>query len=332
MATIDVHTRIPMIPDSKPGMKVSILGKVENYNLSLTNVPEMWRRTKGKGVKVAILDSGVPNHRDINVSGGRTFIDGYFYDLQGHACGVGAIIAGRGSGGMGVQGVAPEADDYYGTVLDHTGTGSISTVAQGIRWAVDTVNADVINMSLGIPNSIGCLDEIRDACQYAYSKGVTLVAAAGNDGGEVNWPAALDTVIAVAAVDRKLRCADFSSRGPEVEFAAGGVDVMTAYKNNGYAMMSGTSFSAPVITGIAALIISEYKLAHHGVSPSVGEVREALKSIAYDLGPKGKDDFTGWGIPVFTRDVRSVKQAGSPRCRSFLKKVSKFLGFRKCRT
>ena len=300
---------VPMIPDGRPEATVSALGRLEDYNIELTNVPSMWRHTRGRGVKVAILDTGVPRHRDVSVAGCKSFIPGYLDDENGHVTGVGSILSGTGTGNTGVRGVAPEAEDYYGAVLNASGAGSAFTVARGIRWAVDDVGADVINLSLGIPASSGQAPVIAKACEYAHSKGVTVVAAAGNDGDEVNCPASLDTVIAVAAVDRKLRHASFSSHGPEVEFAAGGVDVAMAYLDNGYATMSGTSFSAPVISGLAALVISRHKAKGEGRLPP-DKVRDALRGIARDIGPNGRDEYTGWGIPMFSQD-REARSRGT---------------------
>lgn len=324
MCRIAPDDLIPMIPVNKPEYVVGVLGKVEDYNVGLTNVPAMWRHTKGSGVKVAILDTGMPQHKDITVVGANSFIRGYLADLNGHATACGSVIAGTGNGGMGIVGIAPECDDYYGAVLNESGAGSFKSIAEGIRWAVDVVKADVINLSLGAPHAYGPDEGVQKACEYAYESGVTVVAAAGNDGRDVNYPAALDTVIAVAAVDRKLRRASFSSYGPQVEFAAGGVDVLMAYKNGGYASMSGTSFSAPVITGICALIISKYKAEGKKLTPD--EVRAHLKSISYDLGPEGRDDFTGWGIPVFTQDTKSaLGRPGRPKIVGWLRRFFKWL-------
>lgn len=304
---------IPMIPGERPEAVVASLGAPRDYNHDLVNLPAMWKHTKGAGVRVAVLDTGMPRHRDISVTGSRSFIAGYLEDRNGHSTGVGAIIAGKCPPGfMGITGIAPECEDYYGAVLNESGAGSLGSVAAGILWAVEEIGADVINLSLGTPNAYGCDQKIADACRYAYEKGVTVVAAAGNDASDVNWPAALETVIAVAAVDKNLKTASFSARGPEVEFAAGGVNVMTAYLDNGYASMSGTSFSAPVISGMAALIISEYR--SRGVKLAPDEVRNCLKDISYDIGDPGRDDCTGWGIPVFTKDTSSgTGKPGKPK-------------------
>ena len=304
----------PMIPVETPEYTAVALGEVHDYNIDLANVPEMWKHTRGAGVKVVVLDTGMPQHRDISVSGAKSFISGYLDDLQGHATACGSLIAGVAANGTGIKGVAPDADDYYGAVLGASGAGSYRSISEGIYWAVDEIGADIINMSLG---SSFCDPRVKKACEYAYSKGTVLVAAAGNDAGAVNYPAALDTVIAVAAVDRKLKKAEFSSYGPEVEFAAGGVNVMVAYTNNTYACMSGTSFAAPVITGICALIVSKSRSEGKNLTPE--GVREELKKISYDIGPEGRDEYTGWGIPVFTKETNNAMgRPGKPRILSWL--------------
>ena len=307
---------IRLLPENEePSLVVSALGRPVNYNEDLVNVKDAWKVSRGGGVKVVVLDTGVPRHRDISVAGWKSFVRGYDFDLAGHGTGVGSVIAGTGRSGAGITGIAPDCEDWYGVVMNEFGVGTIGAIADGIRWAVDEVGADIVNMSLGIPGKVGCDSRLVSACEYAYSRGVTLVAAAGNDAAEVNCPALLDTVIAVGAVDRKLRHADFSSYGPEVEFAAGGVDVTIAYNGNGYATMSGTSFSAPVISGIAALIVSKHRAAGEEMSPE--SVREHLTRLSKDIGDEGRDDYTGYGIPVFFNRGNS-KESRCPKCRNFL--------------
>lgn len=295
---IGLNDEIPMVEPVKPTMYVSILSEVVDYNHKLLNVPSMWKSTKGKGVKIVILDTGLPNHLDLEPAGGENFTDSpRLEDVQMHSTHVGGIVAAKAFNGMGVRGIAPEAEVYYGKVLGDSGNGSVNAIVRGIRWAVDIIKADIINMSLGMSRNFNPPPEFEEACSYAISKGVTIIAAAGNDAGKVNWPAAYPDVIAVAAVDKNKKHAHFSSKGSEIDFAAGGVDVYSTYSNSGYAMMSGTSMACPAITAIAALIISDAKNSNHILSPK--EVKEKIKKIAYDIGPEGKDDLTGYGIPVF---------------------------------
>lgn len=305
---LGTHDEIPMIPPTVPDIRVGILSEIQDYNHDLANIPSAWRLTMGAGTKVAILDTGMPRHNDMTVDGAKSFVQGYLEDQNGHGTASGSVVAATANNGMGVRGVAPDVSDYYGAVLNKYGTGSIKAIIDGIYWAADDLKADVINMSLGIPGEYECDPELKTACDYAYSKGCLLVAAAGNTGTAVNYPACYDSVIAVAAVDRNNNVASFSSRGPEVEFAAGGVDVYMCYKNNGYAAMSGTSFSAPVISGIACLIKAIFRA--KGIELSPQELRDRLKKIAYDVGPAGRDELYGNGIPVFTKDAGNVFNDG----------------------
>lgn len=299
---------IPMIPPTIPDIRVGILSEIQDYNHDLMNIPAAWRLTLGSGVKVAVLDTGMPRHNDLSVEGSRSFIPGYLEDMNGHGTGSGGVIAAIASNGMGVKGIAPDVLDYYGAVLNKSGTGTIKSIIDGIYWAADEVHADVVNLSLGIPGEYECDPELEKACDYAYGKGCLLVASSGNSGTEVNYPAKYESVVAVAAVDANNKIASFSSRGPEVEFAAGGVNVYTCYLKNGYASMSGTSFSAPAVAGVACLIKSIFR--GKGIELSPSEIRDRMKKIAYDVGPAGRDELYGHGIPVFTKDASNLFNEG----------------------
>lgn len=307
MSSLNKYTSIPLIPREKPMVRVGILSEVRDYNHNLLNIPAVWRVTQGEGVKLVVLDTGLPEHSDLDPTGGESFVPGYLKDQCGHSTFVGGILAARPNNGIGVAGICPKIQNYYGAVMDANGTGSVDAIVRGIYWAVDKVGADVINMSLGIGASYRPGKELEDACNYAYSQGCTLFASAGNDSREVNWPAAYDSVIAIAAVDKKMNLAKFSSRGPEVEFAAGGVNVFSTYLNNGYATMSGTSFSCPAVAGVGCLIAAKFKA--KGIRLTPEEIRGRLRKIAYDVGPDGKDDMFGYGIPIFTKEDQDVVEA-----------------------
>lgn len=295
---MDDNTRIPMLEPYTVKTMVTALSETEDYNHRLLNVPAMWQKSKGAGVKVAVLDTGCPQHIDLKIAGYRDFSESETpFDVRaGHSTHVCGII-GATVNGIGVRGIAPECELYCGKVLGDDGSGSIAGIAAGIRWAVDEVHADVINMSLGCPANTNS-PTLRNACQYAHDKGVVVCCAAGNDAGRVNSPANLPTTIAVAAVDRNKEKAYFTCYGSEVDFAAGGVDVFSTWLNNQYAKLSGTSMATPVITGAVALIIGAARAAGEDLTPE--EVYRRLVGIAIDVESPGKDDFTGNGIPVFT--------------------------------
>ena len=298
---MDDNTRIPMLEPYTVKLMVSALSETEDYNHRMLNVPEMWKKTKGAGVKVVVLDTGCPEHIDLKISGHKDFSGSDSpYDNAGHSTHVCGII-GAVENGIGVKGIAPECELYCGKVLGDDGCGSRSSIVDGIKWAVDEVHADVINMSLGCAPNLITTQSFKSICQYAHDKGVVMCCAAGNDAGNVNVPANLPTTIAVAAVDRNREKAYFTCHGSEVDFAAGGVDVFSTWLGNKYAKLSGTSMATPVITGAAALIIAAAKAEGKKITPDA--VYDKLVGIAIDVEEPGKDEFTGNGIPVFTSQV-----------------------------
>lgn len=293
-----MSNRIPMIPPYRVLSRVSILSEVQDYNIQMMNVPAMWRHTMGEGVKVVILDTGMPQHVDLAPVGGKSFVPGYSFDMNGHGTHTAGILAAISNNGMGISGVAPNIDDYYGTVLDANGSGDISEIIAGIMWAVDEIGAQIISMSLGIPAGVPLVKELEAACNYARSKGVTVFAAAGNEGGRIGQPACFDSVVAVAAVDKNRNHIWFSNTGQQVDFACGGVDVYSTYLNNGYAKLSGTSMACPAMAGVGALIQAD-ELKDHGKFLTPDELIDKMKKISYDVGRAGFDELYGNGIPIF---------------------------------
>lgn len=320
MNAIDDDTKVPMLEPYTVKQTAAALSETEDYNHRMLGIPEMWRKSSGAGVKVAILDTGCPQHIDLKISGCRDFSGSADpYDHNGHGTHVAGII-GALMNGIGVRGIAPDAELYCGKVLGDDGSGSINAIAAGIRWAVDEVGADVINMSLGCPPSGAYSLSLRDACQYAHDKGVVCCCAAGNDAGAVNAPANLPTTIAIAAVDKDREKAYFTCHGSEVDFAAGGVDVFSTWLNNQYAKLSGTSMATPVITGVVALIIGA---ADRELSPD--DVYDELVKIAVDVDKPGKDEYTGNGIPVFTSQWEEDPATEAVKRECWLKRVIRWV-------
>ena len=215
----------------------------------------------GEGASIAIIDTGVQvDHETLNVDGGEAFgttcsgCEEPYGDDNGH----GTHCAGTAvapDNGIGVIGVSLDSELYSVKVLDSSGGGAFSDVAEGIVWTADQ-GIDVGSLSLG--GSSGT-SELQDACQYADAQGTLLVAAAGNDGectDCVGYPAAYDEVVAVSATDENDDLASFSSTGPEVDIAAPGVDVYSTYINNSYDTLSGTSMACPHVSGAAAHLMA----------------------------------------------------------------------------
>ncbi|MEA1905705.1 MAG: S8 family serine peptidase, partial [Euryarchaeota archaeon] len=213
----------------------------------------------GTGVKVAVLDTGIDyTHEDLdsNYKGGYDFVfsdsDPFDDSYNSHGTHVAGIIAAERNG-VGVVGVAPNASIYAVKVLDGSGYGLASWVIAGIEWAVEN-DMDVVVMSSGTEEDS---QPLQDACRNAHDSGVILVAAAGNTyGGNVTYPARHDSVIAVTATNLNGSPASFSPVGPEIEFAAPGVNILSTTRGDCYGYLSGTSQAAPHVAGTAALIIS----------------------------------------------------------------------------
>jgi serine protease len=274
----------------------------KQWHLKRVGAESAWGYSCGQGITVAVIDTGVacfdkgPFSRGTDLAGTRceggwNFVgdNNEAVDDHGHGTHVAGTIAQTTNNGVGTAGLAYCATLMPVKVLSKQGFGTVANVAEGIRFAADN-GAQVINMSLGGPIKSKI---IEDAVNHALSKGVIIVAAAGNSGKSVGYPAAYPGVVAVSATDDKDKIAWFSSRGPEVAIAAPGVAVTQQTVCNGgkdkceiFGTFNGTSMAAPHVAGIAAMIESL------GVTDP-GAVRDALTSTAR---PKDEPKLYGAGI------------------------------------
>ena len=272
------------------------------WNIDRVDAEISWGISTGDPVKVGVIDTGIDlKHPDLqaNIKGGYNAINPLKSpnDDNGHGTHVAGIIAALNNS-IGVVGVGPNIDLYAIKVLNASGSGYLSDVIDGIEWVINQKNTQggdwVINMSLGTSQDVG---SFHDAIVRAYNAGVVIVAAAGNSGGAVSFPAAYPEVIAVSATDDTNQIASWSSRGPEVDLAAPGVNIYSTYKGQSYATLSGTSMAAPHVTGAAALIIDTKKcdLNSDGIC-TPAEVQQRLEQTAIDLGDPGKDNLYGSGL------------------------------------
>lgn len=244
----------------------------------------VWGITTGDPVKVAIVDTGIDvKHPDLvgNLKGGVSTI-GYttsYNDDNGHGTHVAGIAAAIDNT-IGVVGVGPQIDLYAVKVLDRRGSGYLSDVIEGLDWAIKN-KMQVVNMSLGTASNILSFQE---AIKKVNVAGIIQVAAAGNSGGSVSYPAAYSEVIAVSATDNADTIASWSSRGPEVDLAAPGVNIYSAYKGSTYKTLSGTSMAAPHVTGAAALVLSVPDKCQYLLDTALGcspaEVQKRLQDTA----------------------------------------------------
>jgi len=285
-----MQDKIQFIPDEDlkvVSVPFAALSQTQNWGMALANIQDVWQVSKqGEGIKVAVLDTGFSEHDDlkeawnsaeaINCTSEASVND----QGSGHGVHVAGIIAGSDND-FGVVGVAPKAKVYAIRVLDNSGGGSYDTIAAGLRKAID-LNVDIINMSLGAPSEPPT--SIHDLIKEAVSKGIVVVAAAGNDSHAVNYPARYDEVIAVAALDESGNLATFTSRDFTVDIVAPGTNIYSTHLNNNYCKMSGTSQASPFVAGICALIKAALK--NQNLLPEFGnqfcqeDMMIALKNIS----------------------------------------------------
>jgi len=278
----------------------------DQWHMTRIGATRAWDFTTGRGVTVAVVDTGIACEdygpfskvKDLGQTecvGGWNLVTNneHANDDQGHGTHVAGTIAQSTDNAFGGAGVAFHARLMPVKVLNEGGFGTTADVADGIRWAASH-GANVINLSLGGPRNSGVLQKAID---FALSRNVVVVAAAGNTGGRVQYPGASDGVIGVSATDQNDKIAGFSSRGEGVDIGAPGVDVVQQTicnkgrnKCEGFQSYKGTSMASPHVAGAAALVVSL------GVTDPAS-VEDALRKTArvVDTSPGGKHLF-GAGI------------------------------------
>jgi subtilisin len=275
------------------------MSQIHCWSIKNTNIPSTWKVTKGQDMKAMVIDTGHPNHTDIgdNAIEGANFTNSpTIEDKQGHATHVTGIICAKDNT-YGMVGVAPEAKSVSVKGLGDDGSGALHWIENALQYAID-VKPDVICMSLGA--TIGS-PRMHKLIKELYNLNIPIVAAAGNSGARgVDFPAKYPETIAVAAFDRHGRIADFSAKGPELDFAAPGVDIYSTWPGNKYIKSNGTSMAAPYIAGVILLLLSKHRIQEEltGVNDckTVDQIKEHLLKYTVDQGVIGKDNHWGYGI------------------------------------
>ena len=352
---VEVYSRNPNVEYAQPNsiaravmtpndLLYSLQWHLDNDEYGGINIENAWDLSTGAGVIVAVLDTGVA-YEDYSIYlqapdlTGTTFVAGHDFinkdshpnDDNSHGTHVAGTIAQSTNNGLGVAGVAFDASIMPVKVLDADGSGTAYTVAEGIRFAAEN-GADVINMSLGWPWWRGRMYDpgpvVHNAVSYAYNeKGVTIVAAAGNDRkNQVAYPAAYEECIAVGATQYNEALAPYTNRGTALDLTAPGGNLNLDQNNDGYGdgvlqqtfnpntkdpadfgywFFHGTSMATPHVAGVAALVIAA------GVS-GPDNVRNVLQSTAEDHGTAGWDSEYGWGIVDAYAALASIGPPNNP--------------------
>jgi len=254
----------------------------------------------GKGITIAILDTGIADHIAFKNAIQRINLVPLPSDqstLNGHGTAVASVIF---SNNPYAPGIAPSATPLSVRIADDNGISNSFLIAQGIIAAVDA-GADIINISLGGSGQSALVDK---ALAYAEEKGISVVASAGNTGTQgVMQPAASPGVIAVGAVDASNQSMNFSTSGNEVAISSPGYGVNVAYPGDKAARVSGTSFSSPIVAGVIAAVASS------SGSPTMSPQQSTnlVLSNLNDIGVAGNDPYTGGGVP----DLGTIMNLGT---------------------
>ncbi|WP_328993080.1 S8 family serine peptidase [Kribbella sp. NBC_01245] len=291
VAVLDYIRHAAVTPDD-PFYK----GGYQTY-LDLMRLPSAWSLNRDATTQViAVLDSGIDaGHPDLSgrlVPGYNSVDGGSTVDETGHGTFIAGVAAAKTHNALGVSGVV-----WNGRIMpvkvtfNLAGDSRDSDIIRGLDWAV-AHGATIVNMSFsgGVDNPA-----LHAAIQRANSKGVLVVAAAGNTGrGEPEYPGAYSEVIGVGATDKTGKLADFSTWGGWVDIAAPGTGIVSTFPRDlypsGYGISGGTSFSAPLVAGLAALVRTRYP------SLTPAQVIGRLKTTARDAGPRGIDPYYGFGL------------------------------------
>ncbi|MDO7905134.1 S8 family peptidase [Paenibacillus sp. JX-17] len=273
------HSASPLIyPPAWSSLRISPAAENSSlpWGLNAIQAQKAWPVTKGSGIRIGIIDTGIGPHPQLKVSGGINTITpgGPILDDNGHGTHVAGIAAA--TLGRRMSGTAPRARLYAVKALDQNGVGYISDIIEGVEWCINN-RIQIINMSLGTRGNSRLLQR---SLQRAYAKGIVLVASAGNSGTAlqgIDYPARYPQVMAIAASDIRSRIADFSSRGAGIDLTAPGVNIYSTLPHGRYGYESGTSMSSPFVSGTAALLLAQKR------SRTPAAVRRLLTSTTRKL-------------------------------------------------
>ncbi len=323
------------LPPYKVEQIISSTSEIIDWGLEMLSVPDSWRDAQGAGVKVAVLDTGADlYHPDLrsSVVKAEDFTNSAVgaQDIDGHGTHVAGTIAAK-KNRHGVVGVAPEAELLIAKVLGDFGYGTEEAVANGINWAIEN-DADIISMSLA---SSLYSKKVHAAVKAAYKVNKTIICTASNEGSKLEtmtYPGKFEETIAVGTIDSSKKVSGYSKRESQVDIVAPGDQVLSTYPTGGYAELSGSSMTTPLVSGIIALMFSKFRR-FSGANPLEDreELIRHLRETATNLGPDRFDPGYGYGL-INPEDLLSAQSRfllnlipSDDLTKSGKKKLSKFM-------
>ena len=285
----DLHSLSPGDPQTR------------GWEIKKFNIDNLWDKTTGKDVVVAVIDTGCDyNHPDIksNILEGKNFVNNNNdpMDGNGHGTHVSSTICATNNS-FGMVGIAPDTKIIPIKCLADNGTGEEDSISNGIIWAANK-KVDFITMSIGSTRSSS---KIENAVNYANNKNVIIFCAAGNSGPntDIMYPAKYKNTISIGAIDRNFNRTSFTCSGDSLDFLAPGQDIMGCVPNNGYALMSGTSMSNPFAVGCASLLLSYNKKYNKYKLNNFQDYVDIFKQFSQPLQDsryKNNKKYQGYGI------------------------------------
>lgn len=277
--------RLP--PDISITERLVPLSETKSWADDFLGIEDAWRESRGKGVIVAVLDTGIdaehPDLRDA-VLDAWDFTGSRFgpQDVNNHGTHVSSLIGARAGNDLGIRGIAPECKLLHAKVLGDNGAGDENAIVEGLNWAFGK-GADIFSLSLGglMPMLL-----VQEFCIWAQSqRPCWFLGAAGNDGGRLNSPAALEQFVSVGAHDKKGMLTQFTSKVGRLDIVAPGIAMLGCLPRGRYGEMTGTSQATPCAAAVAALMVSKHRESGSDTDlKTTADLREHFQKSATDRG------------------------------------------------